>query len=175
MTDKKPTWERWPYETQKAFQAFVTYRVQGTDRSLAAVAQELGKSTTLMSRWSSRWDWVARCDEYDAHLERIERARREAEIIATRERHVQIARLLLAKATMRLQDLEPHEITPATLDRLVKVGAELELTSLGAVTSTSRTEITGPDGAPFEPNASVRVVWHDVDGGSPSEVGGSAS
>jgi hypothetical protein len=57
----------------------------GADRSLAAVGQKLGKSTTILSRWSTRWQWVSRAAIYDRELDdekrqrQLELARAEAE------------------------------------------------------------------------------------------------
>ena len=41
-------------ESDKAFAAFKTYLELGTERSLALVANKIGKSTTLMERWSRK-------------------------------------------------------------------------------------------------------------------------
>ena len=68
-SDVKP-WERQEGESAKAFEAFTIYAGLGADRSLRAVAQQLGKSKTLMDRWSSTYGWVARAAEYDADLQR---------------------------------------------------------------------------------------------------------
>lgn len=48
-SDVKP-WERQEGESAKAFEAFTIYAGLGADRSLRAVAQQLGKSKTLMDR-----------------------------------------------------------------------------------------------------------------------------
>lgn len=84
-----------PTECQKgesvvAFEAFRTYLEQGPSRSTARVAQALGKSKTLMDRWSSRWSWVDRVRAFEsraaqaadgAHLDAIaRRSKRQAEI-----------------------------------------------------------------------------------------------
>lgn len=68
-SDVKP-WERQEGESAKAFEAFTIYAGLGADRSLRAVAQQLGKSKTLMDRWSSTYSWVVRAAEYDADLQR---------------------------------------------------------------------------------------------------------
>ena len=62
-------WERRKKETQKAWEAFIIYRDSGLKRSHVKVGQELGKSLALMSRWSKRHQWVARCKAYDAFLD----------------------------------------------------------------------------------------------------------
>ena len=47
-----------------AYQALQKYFQLGPDRSLAAVAQELGKSRQLIGRWSAAHHWVARTETY---------------------------------------------------------------------------------------------------------------
>lgn len=62
---EKRAWERRDSESNPAYEAFRAYmRI----RSCAKVAHELGKSTTLITRWSSDHDWVSRVTEYDSYL-----------------------------------------------------------------------------------------------------------
>jgi hypothetical protein len=51
---------RLPYESAKAYNAFRIYAEMGDKRSLRAVGQKLGKSTTIIERWSSEWKWGER-------------------------------------------------------------------------------------------------------------------
>jgi len=51
---------RLPYESTKAYNAFRVYAEMGDKRSLRAVGQKLGKSTTIIERWSSKWKWRER-------------------------------------------------------------------------------------------------------------------
>ena len=67
-----------PRESDKAFAAFKTYLELGAERSLALVATKLGKSTTLMERWSRKFDWPARVQARSAHLADVERKAAEA-------------------------------------------------------------------------------------------------
>lgn len=60
--------ERQPGETNKAYQAFTIYRDMGTDRTLENVARALGKSATLMERWSATYNWKARAMAFDNYL-----------------------------------------------------------------------------------------------------------
>lgn len=55
MTESQQyTWQQ-PRETDKAYQAFVTYRnLDPEERSLARVGWEWVKSRTLLSRWSAQ-------------------------------------------------------------------------------------------------------------------------
>jgi len=79
--EKKTTalvFDQQPRESDKAFAAFKTYLELGAERSLALVATKLGKSTTLMERWSRKFDWPARVQAHSAHLADIERKTAEA-------------------------------------------------------------------------------------------------
>lgn len=83
-------WDRLPDESDPAYRAFREYLLMGAERSTAKVARGLGKSKTLIDRWSSRNRWVARAQAFDAEaakrvdeatLDVLEkRARRQAEI-----------------------------------------------------------------------------------------------
>ena len=65
-------------ESNKAFAAFRTYLELGPKRSLATVADKLGKSETMIERWSRNFEWLARVKAYAAHLATIEREAIEA-------------------------------------------------------------------------------------------------
>src|SRR5262245_27922839 len=74
--ERKPmpmAFEQQPRESNKAFAAFKTYLEQGAQRSLASVGAKLGKSKTMMEKWSRKFDWQARVAAYAAHLAEAER------------------------------------------------------------------------------------------------------
>jgi hypothetical protein len=73
--------EQQPKESAKAFAAFKTYLELGPERSLAVVAGQLGKSKTMIERWSRKFDWPARVQAHTAHLAVVER--KAAEAVAT--------------------------------------------------------------------------------------------
>lgn len=58
-------WARRATETSPAYGAF---RVYLDVRSNAKTAQQLGKSKTLIDKWSSEHDWVERVVAYDVYL-----------------------------------------------------------------------------------------------------------
>ena len=60
-------------ESHKAFAAFKAYLELGPQRSLATVADQVGKSKTMVERWSRRFDWPARVQAHAAHLATVER------------------------------------------------------------------------------------------------------
>lgn len=63
-------WKRRPGESPKTFEAFECHCGFGASRSLFMVSQQLVKSTTLLSGWSMRPRWVARCRAWGAHQSR---------------------------------------------------------------------------------------------------------
>ena len=67
-----------PRESDKAFAAFAIYLGIGPERSLATVAAKVGKSKTMIERWSRKFDWPARVQAHTAHLTEIERKAAEA-------------------------------------------------------------------------------------------------
>jgi hypothetical protein len=86
MPKKTEPWDRQKGESRQAFEAFSVYVGLGPiDRSLAATGRELGKSTTLMSRWSARWGWVERAEEWD----RVGRLREDRAILEEKAREME--------------------------------------------------------------------------------------
>ena len=63
-TGKHP-WTRRDAETHPAYEAFRAYL---SLRTFPKVAESVGKSTTMISRWSREHDWVARVKAYDSYL-----------------------------------------------------------------------------------------------------------
>jgi len=70
--------EQLPRESNKAFAAFSLYLSLGAERSTREVARKLGKSLTIIGRWSAKFDWPARVQAHGAHYAIIEREAVEA-------------------------------------------------------------------------------------------------
>ena len=89
-------------ESSRAFAAYLEYQAQGSGRSYAKVARELGKSKTLIDRWGSKYHWMQRISafERDENVQRQE-ADREA-LLDMRNRHLSIARTAQEKIAQRL-------------------------------------------------------------------------
>jgi hypothetical protein len=80
----------------------------GHARSTAKVGQQLGKSKTLMDRWSARWHRVARTAQWDvvlaataqwAHIDETATVARQHAQEAAMVRQVALAKALLSHAT----------------------------------------------------------------------------
>lgn len=146
---KQPLWERQTGETDRAFQAFGTYRDLGPSRSLAKTAQILSKTKQgTLQPWSTSWGWVERASAWDDEADRNQRKRDELERAETlrkmREGHVkagqamqQVAGLALQKkfteesagSAKNLEDLSAGDIA-----RLMDTGVKLELRARGEAT-----------------------------------------
>lgn len=124
-------WERQQGEPPKAFAAFNKYLLLGTERSLQKVGYELGKSASLMERWSSQWKWVERVAAWDIEQERLARNEQAEEIRKMRKRHASIATSMLAKVTKRMQNMPPEELTPQDIKAWVEAASKLERLSRG--------------------------------------------
>jgi hypothetical protein len=95
---RKQSWLRQPGESARAYQAARIYFDLRGPRSLAAVAQKLCKSLTLIKRRSTRWDWVGRALAFDLYMDA-------AEIEATRLQAVEASQLW-AKRDQQTRELK---------------------------------------------------------------------
>lgn len=67
INDRYP-WTRRDDEGSRPYDAFKIYLSQGSDRSQARVAREVGKSETLISGWASTHHWRERIRAYEIHM-----------------------------------------------------------------------------------------------------------
>lgn len=142
-------WERQPGESSKAYAAFCVYRDLGPQRSLDGARRTFergGKriSVKFLGRWSSRYNWVARCEVYDDYIERRKREEREKDILEMAERHARIAVAFQEKVAERLQQLNPAELEPRDLSKWLDVAVKVERLSRGEPTEIGKQEVTLP-------------------------------
>jgi len=126
-------WEQLDDESAEAYEAFALYRDLGADynkRSLSEVAQRLGKSKTLMSRWSARHRWVERAKDYDRYVESKALLRATKGRAAMRERQIKLGQKLQQVGLEALEHLVIDD--PETALKLIIQGAKLEDTQRGA-------------------------------------------
>lgn len=84
-------WERQKRESSQAWAAFVGYRDMKGNRSCRALAESLGKSASLLMRWSANHFWVHRCEAWDRYQDSLKRQHAIEEILKMSERHAQAA------------------------------------------------------------------------------------
>jgi hypothetical protein len=177
------TTERGENETAKAYEAFKAYAEMGAGRSLDAVGRKLGKSTTLMERWSSVHGWKERVALWDNRRDHVQQTAEEkaAEAVALRlaERRAKVqesAYEMFEKLKAKCDDMlqfpvgrreskdgktivHPAKWNFADLARVATVADALGRMATGL--ATSRQELSGPDGKPFTlpgPSSPVTVV-----------------
>lgn len=126
-------WERQPDEGARAYEAFCLYRDMGASRSLRRVVRDIDKSLTTIGIWSSEHNWVERCKAWDAEQDRIAREAQLDEIRKMRERHAQLAMDMLEKVVAGLDHINPYEMSPNEMARIVDVASKLERISRGDV------------------------------------------
>ncbi len=119
-------WDRQPGESKQAFEAFNCYLMMGTERSLRNVAEKLGKSRALMDRWSSRYKWVSRSDEYDNYLYKQELKANRKAVKDMRTRHTKTAAMMQSKALEALSKLNTEEISAKDIVSMLSKAIELE-------------------------------------------------
>jgi hypothetical protein len=142
-------WEQQLKESEEAYEAFIRYRDQPRgERSQAKVAESLGKSTQLISRWSSTWNWVARCQAWDAHRQT---AADEAQIQAIRDmnsRHATDAVELQKRAIEGLKKVNISALTASQLLDFLTATINIERMARGdALMNSGAAPGKGKDGA----------------------------
>lgn len=125
-TESTAPWEQQPGESAKAFEAFETYRDMGAARSNAKVGQKLGKSKTLIDRWSSAYNWPDRARAYDRDLDRQAHEQAVRNVQQMTNRHIRIAMQLQAKALAALENLDAEQLTPKMMLAFLTKATELE-------------------------------------------------
>ena len=137
---EKP-WERQNGESEKAFEAFTTYRDMGEKRTLIAVAERLQKSYTLVRRWKDRWEWERRCLEYDNELQRAAKKAATDELRAMNKRQIKIALQLQELALQAMASTDPKDIDPKNIVAFIKAATELERNNREAEASAVSAEV----------------------------------
>jgi len=119
-------WERQKGESPQAYEAFVIYRDLGPERSLREVSQRLGKSKTLMDRWSRTHKWVERCRAYENDLD--EKARQQAlkKYKDMNARHIRIALQMQEKALRAMEELPDEALSAKDVMSFLKESLAIE-------------------------------------------------
>ncbi|MCA9825352.1 MAG: hypothetical protein KC482_08850 [Dehalococcoidia bacterium] len=133
-------WDPMPKEPGTSYAGFVQYREQpAAERSLRVVALRLGRSPSLIERYSSRYQWVSRTQAFDA-----DQARRRAEDalqvqadwvgrLADHGRRLQslglagLSQLFERDGEGNREGLK--KLKPQDLIRMIAVGSHLEVTA----------------------------------------------
>lgn len=145
-TNDRLPWERQKNESRQAFEAFTAYRDLGATRSHVKVAEKLGKSTTIISRWSRKWNWVERVNAWDDELDRISRQEQAEKRKEMAKRHANEAMMFQQKLIERMQTLNPNELSPSDMARWFEIAVKVERLSRGETTENIKQDIRGQVG-----------------------------
>lgn len=155
-------WEQREDEGPEAFEAFATYRDMGNKRSLVKVAGVLGKSTQLMDRWNSKYQWRKRV---------VAKARHEARLVNEdvllgtadmRTRLIMMSQNMQVRAAERIQNLTPQEIkamNPSQVVQLFRAAADIE----AKMRNVSEAELDGAE-RDDAPTFNIRFLPKKPDG-----------
>jgi hypothetical protein len=139
-------WKKQGDESSKAFLWFCMYRDMGTERSLAKVVHKAGKQKSYraqLEKWSLRYDWVNRCEAYDAYLESLKRSAQEDEILKVARKHIRIANKIMDIAVKRLESLDPSTLSPREIAQYIELAVRIEREALGVASKVEvKSEIT---------------------------------
>lgn len=148
-------WERQQGEGARAFQAFVTYRDIDVERTLEKVRTKLGKSRTLIERWSRVWRWVLRVEAYDRLLDREKVKLKLKEQQEMLERHASIASAFQSQVVLRLNELvitgKVAELTPSEMAKWLEVSVKIERLSRGLPSEVLQQDI--------EDKSKTQIPW----------------
>lgn len=126
-------WERQPDESPKAYEAFTVYRDLGKERTLPKVAEQCGKSVSLMSRWSQAHSWVERVNAWDDEADRKAAQKQLNDIANARVRQRKQAVKMQLKALQLLESIQEGDAKLSEIVSLMKLGMEQERICLGDV------------------------------------------
>ena len=127
--EKPLPWERQPDESAKAYEAFVTYRDMGEERTITAVVKKCEKSRSLIDRWKKLWDWEKRVLAYDNELQKEDLKKAKKERREMNRRHADLSLRLQKAALTALENKDFSEMTDRDIVSFVRLAAELERTA----------------------------------------------
>jgi len=136
---EREAWARQPGETSKAYAAFCVYRDMGPKRGLRETGRryyehKIRTNLAQIGKWSSKWNWVARCQAWDDHQDALARERQTQEIQEMRGRQTRLGVAMQGKAAQGLQAFDPLEATGHEITRLAAEGTRIERLARGEVT-----------------------------------------
>lgn len=123
-------WERQPEEGPEAFEAFQAYRDMPLPRSIRNCAVNLGKSDTLIGRWSSAHQWQHRILAYDRHICRASNQRIQLGSAEMRTRLITQSMNIQAQVARRVVGMTEQEIAkmkPTECVAMLRLAAEIEM------------------------------------------------
>ena len=140
-------WDRIDTEPAKAHGAFRVYRdLLPTQRSHPRVADAIQMSERRIRSWAVQFNWRERAEAWDDACHRVEDRERLEAIRQMHAVHRRAGRQAIELALQGLAHLDPSNMHPSTMTRLLELGAKLERSTL----IVSVEELQGVDNAETE-------------------------
>lgn len=135
------SWDKQLKETSLAFEWFCKYRnLSAANRSQAAVIEKYSKKksyATQLARWSKKYDWVKRVEDYDAHLEEKIQLELEDERVTAARKHIDVANKFFTIVNKKINSLSQKNIkdmSATELKGLAEFAVKTERDALGVAT-----------------------------------------
>jgi len=139
----KPLYERQEGESKQAFEGFTVYRNLGLTRNLKDVGEKLGKSHSLIKRWSSQHNWVERAQAFDEEMDKravLENAQLRKQMI---KEHAEVSRELLLKVKDAVEHIKAETLSPYEIAKLLEIAVKVERLSRGESTDIAEISHSG--------------------------------
>jgi hypothetical protein len=131
LDDEPEVWDRGAEEPTKDYVAFRIYRdLPVLQRKLTTVAERADISERQARILANRWDWRDRVAAWDDRVHQTEDHERLEAIRQMHQLHRAAGRSAMSKALQALQMLQPEELTPGQIARMMDLGAKLERNTL---------------------------------------------
>lgn len=157
--DEPLLWERREGESGQAWEAFRTFRDLGETRTLAAVAQELRKSDSLIRRWAKTHEWKKRVLAYDNELQKQELAELKKRRKKDAAQLYNLASHIFSKGIEGLNQLDTSKMTPREI--LQYLQAAVELQEQASSRSIEALENSGDTEEQAEEKQTVHIILPD--------------
>lgn len=135
-------WDPQPHEVAAAHAAFTRFRLAPpASRAVETIARDLKIPIDRVRRWASRYRWRERAGEWDAFVAKTAREKEIEAIQRTRERQLNLARVLQDVGERVLSDVSRQKkIDPKTVPirdavKMVVDGVKLERLVVGESTA----------------------------------------
>jgi hypothetical protein len=104
----------------------------------------------MIRRWADRWGWIERARAYDQHMDRLKREAAEKEIVEMHARYAAAGASIWQKVAGRLAKLNPEDLSPRDIARLVESAYRIESRARGLPTEVVEQRIKDEqDGSPL--------------------------
>lgn len=140
MSEDQHPWTRREKESSVAYEAFRVYLFQGKDRTTRRCAEEIGKSDSLIRRWSSTYDWPARSVAYDSYMVNARVDGEADELARVRNKHLELADRLLDHLGDSLSMWKPGHDPSIRWTQAFAAAAKVQQTALTLREKTTRTD-----------------------------------